>query len=97
MAAQSDMADSAFFLQAQGQPDDGTVEYFMKFFTVHIVYHADIQIVGIEACQLVFEGGDCLVDVACTQILVVFPGGAQMSLDDKLLTAACQRFADVAA
>ena len=55
------------------------------FFTVNVVDHANVDIVGMQALQQIGKGTLCLFDITGTGVLTILINGAEMSLDDKLI------------
>ena len=49
---------------------------------IHVVDHAQIDVIGIHAPQDVFKSSLCLLHVPRADVLAVLPGGADMPLHD---------------
>ena len=64
---------------------------------VHIVDHAHVDVVGLEALQQVGKGPLCLFNVPGTGVLPVLEYRTQMALDDKFFPPALQSDSQVAA
>ena len=52
---------------------------------VHVVNHAEVHVVGMEALKQVLEGGLDLVEVARAYVLLALPRGAELPLDNPAL------------
>ena len=90
------MTNAALGLQSLGKLDDGAVENsIIVIHSVHIVNHADVDVVGLHLLQQVVESGHYLRHFAGTQVLAVLPYGAKMALDDECLAPSFECRADV--
>ena len=55
---------------------------------IHVVNHAKVHVVGMEALKQVLEGGLDLVEVARAHVLLALPRGAEVPLDNPALATA---------
>lgn len=61
---------------------------------VHVVDHAQFDVIGAQALQQVLEGRAHLVQLAGTHVLAVLPGTADVALDDPLIARRLQGLAE---
>ena len=91
VAGEADAPDDALFFQLQGIVHDAAgADGLPVGHSVHIVDHADIDIVCTQAAEEVGIAGSDLLQVPGALVLPVLPGGADVALDDKLLPPARQ-------
>ena len=96
MGTHADRADDPFFLQREGIPHH--VALFQRVpvgFPIDKMQHADVDVVGLQTFEQVFEICNAFADVAADLVLSVHPAGANVSLDDDVFAASAERFADV--
>ena len=92
----ADMPDNTLFLQFLRVFQDRTFKNGLEIlFTVNIMDHANIDIVGVQAFQKICKGTLCLFYITGTSVLTIFIDGAKMSLNDKLIPASLQGNAEV--
>ena len=98
VAAHAYVAYLALGLQPLGNLDNLVVEDRVKILLgIDVVNHAHIDMVGAQLLEQGVERLDGLLRVAGAQVLVVLPGGAQVSLYDEAVAAALQCLPDVVA
>ena len=61
---------------------------------VHVVDHAQFDVVGAQARQQVLEGRAHVVQLAGAHVLAVLPGTADVALDDPLIARRLKRLAE---
>ena len=61
---------------------------------VHVVDHAQFDVIGAQALQQVLEGRAHLVQLAGAHVLAVLPGAADVPLDDPLISRRLKRLAE---
>ena len=82
MRADADMADYAAVFQLHNIVQIfGMLNLLPFFFGIHIVNHAQIDIIRLQTLQQVFKGGTDIFHLSRAEILRVLPGGADVPLN----------------
>ena len=61
---------------------------------VHVVDHAQLHVVGVQAREQILEGRAHLIQLAGAHVLAVLPGTADVPLDDPLIARRLKRLAE---
>ena len=92
----ADIPDTAALFQFLRVGQDRAIKHCPEvLFTVHIVNHAHIDVIGLKPCQQILKRAFCLFNIPGACILSVFKHGAQMPLDYKLVPPPLQCFPQI--
>ena len=81
--AHADMADDTLRLQFLHIRKIFRMKHFIQItLIVHIMDHAEIDVIRLQPFQQIFKGGLHLAHVTCADVLAVLPSGADMALYD---------------
>ena len=95
MGAHADVADHAAVFKLHDVTQIVRVLHLLPlFFGVHIVNHAEVNIVRLQATQKVLKRGADIFHVARPEILLVLPCRADVSLNVPLSAVIFDTFAD---
>ena len=98
VAAEAYMLDFTLFLQLEDIVEEWRVLYLLPLLTaVGDMYHAHLDMVGAQTCEEVLKPGLGGIEVAGACVLPVGPNGADMALDNHLVTTALEGVADIGA
>ena len=98
VGGETEMEDFAFHLEAMHIVHEIGVQNTIPFLLrITVVDEPNIEIVGVEAAQLILKGRYNLGEVAGTLILTVAPDGTDLPLDDSLVAIATDRVPQIAA
>ena len=93
MTAHTDMSDLSRCFKFFGVFHHRTLRDFLPVLHgIHIVNHAHVYVVSFKARQQIFETAFYLFNLSRPLILIGFPCGAQVRLQNELIPAARQRF-----
>ncbi len=92
------MPDGSFFLQIPYIFHKLSVYHPVKFFgSINEMNHPQVYVVSVKPCQQIRKRRFHLLKISGTDILAVFPYGANVSLYDPFLTTPLKRQADIRA
>ena len=96
MTGQADAADLSRGFQLLGVGHHRAVDYLVPVGqSIGVVDHADVDEAGVQQAEHVLKASLYLCDVPGAQVLAIFPDGAQVGLEDKLVPPALQGAAQV--